>query len=96
MNMKLFATLAVGFVLGLAVSFVMRQPKVQAQEKVAEKAKVGQWEYKVSDMFSFDADKKTIAQLNSLGSDGWEYVGPAPSQKNQTWAGYTLFKRPKR
>lgn len=93
MKWKLAAMLVIGFVLGLATSFVATQPEAAAQEK--KKAKAQRWEYRVT-AHSFGLGPQGIDPngvsnaSNALANDGWEYVGPV-SQNQQGFL--VIFKR---
>jgi hypothetical protein len=104
-NAKLALALVIGLVLGCAVSFVARQPQVEAQVTV----KAAGWEYRVvacaGDALQGQekAAKTLTSQFNGLAAAGWEHVGPviaspeARTMVRQTDAySLVLFKRAKR
>jgi hypothetical protein len=106
MNGKLLAGVALGVVLGLAVSSWGWPSRAEGQAAQVRGPDLHrqQWEYKVILSWTQGGDPNGIAgamttDYNRLAKDGWEYVGPVGAEQGPVAAHptgvFVLFKRPK-
>jgi hypothetical protein len=102
MRGRLVVAVVCGLLVGLALPFVGQHREAHAQKE----DKAQKWEYQVVAFTPQDTHANTLKvsakQLNELGDEGWEYLGPVCTT-SQTFADrsansteYVAFRRPKK
>lgn len=89
MKWKLVGTLVLGFILGLAISFLTSHPAAQAQPKPAR----DQWEYDVYSTRKKQANEIATDINRSYAAHGWEFVATIEQVAD---GAFLLFKKAKK